>query len=352
MPTLLELRGIQGSGKSTHAKELVDSGWVRVNRDTFREMLFNNKWSPSREDLVREIETETARKALLKGHNVVIDDMNLSKDAQNQWTSFVMMAKKQNSLISIKHEIREFNTPLDTCILRDSSRVKPIGRAIIENTALRYGLIPELNPEFGAIRDVVFCDVDGTIADLTHRRKFVSVEQEVELSQGQTVEKKKDWESFFAGIEQDEPIWPVINWINALYDSKQFWIFLVSGRNTNMQFGTHRWLDKYGVKFHRLFMRGSNDRRPDYEIKNGIVRFVPFKYIAFAVDDRPQVIELVWRANKVHVFPVNTWSDWPKTEHEAIKNLKESSWSPSLRKASHLGLSSGTSLFCEQYPSP
>lgn len=39
MPKLLVLKGLPASGKSTYAKELVNKGWKRVNKDDLRAMI-------------------------------------------------------------------------------------------------------------------------------------------------------------------------------------------------------------------------------------------------------------------------------------------------------------------------
>ena len=312
MPKLLELRGLQASGKSTFAKSLVEAdGWVRVNRDDLRASLFGGKWTAKREDLIREAELALAYEALDHGYDVVVDDMNLSHSTQSMWEQFIKghNLTRNNTGKWIEHEIKYFFTPLDECIARDATRAKPIGRAIIENTALQYGLIPELDIHQGKGQMIVLCDIDGTIADLTHRRKFVDG----------SLGEKKDWDSFFANMGEDEPITAVINWVNALYDSK-VWIFLVSGRNTDTQFATRGWLERQGVRFHRLFMRKSSDHRPDFQVKADILKLIPQHHILFSIDDRPQVCDLVWRWNRIPVFQVGTWNEWPASEYKAIED--------------------------------
>ena len=45
-------------------------------------------------------------------------------------------------------------------------------------------------------RDTVICDIDGTIADNSHRQHYL--------------EGKRDWKSFFEGIENDKPILKIL----------------------------------------------------------------------------------------------------------------------------------------------
>ena len=61
MAKLIALRGIQGSGKSTWAKEQVDKGGgkvKRVNNDELRLMLDNGNWSPDNENVIFKEVTE------------------------------------------------------------------------------------------------------------------------------------------------------------------------------------------------------------------------------------------------------------------------------------------------------
>ena len=57
MKTILILRGLQGSGKTTFAKEWVNKdpeSRVRFNRDDIRNML-GKYWVPKRESLITDI---------------------------------------------------------------------------------------------------------------------------------------------------------------------------------------------------------------------------------------------------------------------------------------------------------
>lgn len=317
MPILLELRGLQASGKSTYARNLVyANNWVRVNRDDLREQMFNSKWSQRKEDVIRDAELAIAEKAIRAGFNVVVDDTNLSKSAQNMWSSLKSIFAYEPG--DVTHTIEFIDTPVDECIKRDYDRSHSVGRSIIEQTALRYGLLPELKDS----KPIVFVDIDGTIADLTHRRQFVTIPDDDQISEGNKP-FKKDWDSFFNAIRYDKPIQFVIDWVNALYNSGEYYIFLLSGRNTNTQQDTLEWLYNNGVNFHRILMRNASDHRPDFEVKSGFMKMFPKDKIAFAIDDRPQVVELVWRLNGIRVFQVNTWEAWPQTEHDFIKKTKE-----------------------------
>ncbi len=122
MNKLILTVGIPGSGKSTWSQQYIreNLNTVRVNSDRLREMLFaynpyrmKEYWSDSnlqnRESIVRKLVRDMASNLLSKGHDVIIDAMNLD---QAVITKFITIAEVNQASVSIK----EFNTPLDTCI--------------------------------------------------------------------------------------------------------------------------------------------------------------------------------------------------------------------------------------------
>ena len=104
-------------------------------------------------------------------------------------------------------------------------------------------------------RDTVICDIDGTIADNSHRQHYL--------------EGKRDWKSFFEEIENDKPILKILKKIEYLYQDG-FQIIFVTGRPEEYRELTQKWLKKYlNVNF-SLFMRKNNDRRDKVQIKKEI----------------------------------------------------------------------------------
>lgn len=133
MSKVIFVRGIQGSGKSTWAKQWVEEDpkkRVRISWDDLRNM-YGKYWVPTRESLVSKGSYEIFKEALNEGYDVVIDNMNLSEKSTSQ---FKEIAKKFNCQI----EFVDFNTPLEVCIERDSKRENPIGEAVIRSTYNKY----------------------------------------------------------------------------------------------------------------------------------------------------------------------------------------------------------------------
>ena len=77
-------------------------------------------------------------------------------------------------------------------------------------------------------------------------------------------------------------------------------MIIVSGRNEDFRAVTEQWLFWNDIPFDRLLMRKSNDHRADYLIKQDICDQLLAEglSIAFAVDDRQQVVEM-WRRNGI-----------------------------------------------------
>lgn len=133
MSKVIFVRGIQGSGKSTWAKQWVEEDpkkRVRISWDDLRNM-YGKYWVPTRESLVSKGSYEIFKEALKEGYDVVVDNMNLSEKSTSQ---FKEIAKKFNCQI----EFVDFNTPLEVCIERDSKRENPIGEAVIRSTYNKY----------------------------------------------------------------------------------------------------------------------------------------------------------------------------------------------------------------------
>lgn len=139
---IIILRGLQGSGKTTEAKKIVNEDpehWVRFNRDDIRNML-GKYWVPSREDLIDDIYFGFLGSALRKGYNIVIDNMNLNEkyvkeiqELADWFNSF------DSSIYKYEIEVKDFfHVPLQTCIDRDAQRENPIGEKVIRSTFNKY----------------------------------------------------------------------------------------------------------------------------------------------------------------------------------------------------------------------
>ena len=140
----------------------------------------------------------------------------------------------------------------------------------------------------------IITDIDGTLADISHRRRFVR-------------DGKKDWKSFLSPSEvaKDAPNIPVIGVVNSLAASG-FKIVAFSGRNEFLRQTTDQWFQTHGVSVHESFFRADGDYRRDDIVKeemfHDVVNMAGHPPL-FVIDDRKQVVDM-WIRLGVFVFDV------------------------------------------------
>ena len=135
--------------------------------------------------------------------------------------------------------------------------------------------------------DYVF-DMDGTLADASHRLHFIEREP-------------KDWDSFFEAMGDDKPIRHVIAIARAL-EAAGHGVDIWTGRPNGYRRHTVRWLEKHGVPWHWLRMRDDGDRRPDHVVKMEWLAEMTSPIDA-VFEDRMRVVA-AWRAAGVPCYQV------------------------------------------------
>ena len=119
MSKVIICQGIQGSGKSTWALDYVTkepTKRVRINRDSLRKM-FGKSWVLEREELCNIVEDKSIAYAIVKGFEVVIDDMNLNPKTIEHIKELVLNVDSKADII-----YKLFNTPLTECVTRVEKR--------------------------------------------------------------------------------------------------------------------------------------------------------------------------------------------------------------------------------------
>ena len=146
MAKIILCRGIQGSGKTTWAKQWVledPEHRVRFNNDDIRNML-GKYWVPSREDLVNDLKRFFLWSSMSYGFDIVIDNMNLNSKELEYYNKVLDNWNNPKGVLSdvvrpkYDIEFKDFFTPLEECIERDSKRPNPIGEEVIRKTYERY----------------------------------------------------------------------------------------------------------------------------------------------------------------------------------------------------------------------
>ena len=142
---LIILQGIQGSGKTTWAKNWVNEDSehrVRFNRDDVLNML-DKYWVPNRESFINTIYESFLNQAMLEGYDIVLDDMNFNQKTLTEIKETVEEFNKWISLspVDLHYDIKYqtfFDTSLEECIARDAKRENPIREEVIRNIYNKY----------------------------------------------------------------------------------------------------------------------------------------------------------------------------------------------------------------------
>lgn len=119
MSKVIICQGIQGSGKSTWALDYVNkepTKRVRISRDSIRKMI-GKYWVLEREKLCNEIEDKAIAYAMVRGFEVVIDNMNLNPKSIEHIKELVLNVDSKADII-----YKLFNTPLTECVTRIEKR--------------------------------------------------------------------------------------------------------------------------------------------------------------------------------------------------------------------------------------
>ena len=278
--------GIPGSGKSTETENFLakNPDWMKVGRDDFRFMLRNQPFLDFKaENMITDMVVQSARKALLTGYNVIIDNTNC------RLTYINAMIEALGDLADIDY--RYYDTPVDTCIERDSKREKKVGETIIrkmhkdlvimldsfdfqprkKKERLKLDYAKGWDP---SLPNAIISDIDGTLAHMNGKRGPF------------------DWKK--VGVDDiDQPMVETIK----VWKASGATIIACSGRDASCRKETSDWLTAAEVPFDHLFMRPENDFRKDSLIKKEIYENeIKGKFnVIMVYDDRNQVVDL-WRS--------------------------------------------------------
>jgi len=278
--------GIPGSGKTTWALEFLrkNPDWVKVSRDDFRFMLRNSPVLDFKgESLVTDLFYKAARRAILNGYNVILDNTHCKLSYINQAIEML------NDVADIDY--RYFDVPLKTCIERDEAREKKVGQEVIKRMhkdltnmldvfdfqprkrkeRRRRDYAKDWNPD---LPNAIITDIDGTVAHMNGKRGPF------------------DWKR----VGLDDPDTPIIEALKA-WKATGAQVIAVSGRDGSCQQETEEWLKAAEVPFDAIFMRPAGDFRKDSLIKKEIYEnYIKDRWnVIMVYDDRDQVVE-IWRS--------------------------------------------------------
>jgi len=228
---------------------------VRINRDLLRTMLHCDAWSGKKEGATRHAARVLAIEMLREVGVVIIDDTNLNIGVVQSWKQLARMRKPT------------LRSSASTLHSKNACARCSAGKASRTSCDSRYG--DAIWPLSQATKVLCLCDIDGTLADLSHRRHFVQQEP-------------KDWGGFFAAMDKDDVRVEIREQV-AAFMRQGYEIIFVSGRPD-----TYRKPPNSGclvaVPFQQgnmpptplalchLFMRRAEGHRPDTDVKADILR--------------------------------------------------------------------------------
>ncbi len=275
MPQFIVLQGLQASGKTTIAMELMKkdpANWVRVNNDDLRMMLWGHPHDSKNEDLITQLRNILIDQAMVLGKNIIVDNVNLNPKRLKEYRDLVAnwnLAMDKKYWYDYTESLIECD--IEKCIIRDAGRKYPVGERVIRSFAKS---LPKKYPvkleQDCLLEHAIICDVDGTLALFPGRNPY---------------------DRDFSKDELNKPIADILERFGG--DCR---ILTVSGRSDKFRNETAFWLDDCGIQCDALFMRKEGDKREDSEVKREIFdneirgKF----YIEFVMDDRNRLVKM-WR---------------------------------------------------------
>ncbi|MDY3551487.1 AAA family ATPase [Gemmata sp. JC717] len=147
----------------------------------------------------------------------------------------------------------------------------------------------------------VIFDIDGTLADATHRLHHIQ-------------NGSRNWDAFFAEAAKDPVIEPIRDLV-FLFENQDYRIILVSGRTDKIRGITEAWLVQHDIPYHELHMRAEGDYRQDFVVKSELLDGILAKghQIHCVIDDRPSVVAM-WRERGLTCLQCRDWEEAPPVQ--------------------------------------
>ena len=150
---------------------------------------------------------------------------------------------------------------------------------------------------------IVVFDVDGVLADVRHRLRHVE-------------RSPKDWDAFFAAMDDDGPLDDGIE-LARRHAADGHRIVYLTGRNEDYRALTKDWLTRNGLPDGGLVMRGADDRRPARVFKPAALRRIAADgHVVSVVDDDDAVVAVLRRDG----WPV-VHATWMTADRDAQQSL-------------------------------
>lgn len=312
MAKVIFVRGIQGSGKSTWAKQWAMENpdhRIRISWDDLRNM-YGQYWVPNREPLVTNASVSILEDAMTYGYDVVIDNMNLSESSKkpflstiekhNKYVNDPNIVKPDRVMYTYEIEYKDFFTPVEECIRRDSMRPNPIGAAVIRQTWNRYRTMictlenqrvhDRVKQPREDLKKAVIFDLDATLMFNVTGRPFYG-------------------EGCAEGIKNDVPNEPMLNMFKAYLTNPDYQVIVVTGREASKDIieASKEWFTTRGINVDNIIWNfrpvGSRQKGQDYKLE--VLNKLSETYnIELVIDDSQKIVDYL-RENGYTVLQPN-----------------------------------------------
>lgn len=123
---------------------------------------------------------------------------------------------------------------------------------------------------------LILFDIDGTLANNTHRQHFIA-------------SNPKQWDAFFGALVHDVPMLPQISLLHAL-SACGYTPCFITGRPERYRDDTVAWLATHGMRRGRLYMRQNSDYASSPDFKQRVITHeIGLINVGLAIDDDPRV---------------------------------------------------------------
>ena len=299
---LILTRGIPGSGKSTWAKSWVSEDpehRIRFNWDDMRNMM-GPYWVPSREPINKHILWAAVNSVAYndRPYDIVIDNMNLNPKDWKQYEDWIL--NYNNSLNSEETntqyvlEFKDFFTPIEECVKRDSMRINPIGEKTIREIYNKYRHFIQTTNVEKYVNNLVkpdpdkpYCvviDMDSTMCFNTNKRPW--------YGKGAAEEMINDIENF--GV--CETVWALM---------QEYPIIVATGRDTSQEEVTRKWLSQHRIDPIKYYFRTEGDYRKGTEVKKEQIEKIMKDYNILVIFEDSEPIVQMYRDMGLTVLQPN-----------------------------------------------
>lgn len=300
MRHVLIYRGLPSSGKSTAAKKLLQKEpgrWVRVNRDSLREMFNYSNFSHDSEEWIRSVQDQLIIKALRDGYDVICDNTFLVPQTLHKLHRLLatigdikVVEVPFNERIAEcirRNELREGKAKVPQEVIHKMAKAAGLDRGrILESREFYYPPREHVANKYipnETLQPCIISDLDGTLAIIGDRSPYDASNCDTKDSaNGAVVEVIK------------------------LYNNAGYKIIFVSGRQEKDREPTKCFIEQHLPNIsYDLFMRSTNDSRKDSIVKEELFnQHIRDNYNVRAVfDDRLQVCQL-WHQLGLPLFRV------------------------------------------------